>query len=206
MISCEWKRHGCTRMFSSLYAMRVHQRSCSFIRKSMKKRSRPTAVDDLPSADFGSRFRLNCDFETFQEMDNCGTNNAPPFMEENDDLLNTIGIVKEGTGRGHTKVDIDERLVTSAMIMMARLSRKAGRKAMDDIIRLFIEPEFSINKLQVMCRSVADCIKMENEMVSKTFSDQGFRRVTVHDEGKRIQCDLYVRSPIKLLTNQISGV
>lgn len=192
-------------MFKTVYAMRVHQRSCMFRDQSVTKKRRHSRSFHVLPTECGAQYRLRSDANAFKGREPSDNSVPSVPLEVDNELMRDIVSTSEQHETQLAELDNKEPLVTSAMMLMARLSRKAGRAAVDEVLRLLIHPEFQMEKLKSMCQSVSDCLKVENDLVEKKLSGQGFQRVIVFDDDKSVQCDLYMRSPLEVLSKQIRG-
>ena len=177
-----------------------------FQNQPLLKKKRRNSQGYSIGAERVSRFRLRCDEETFPSTDFEESFTEPePIEREDYETGNVIEELEKEEARYLKCFDKDESLVSSAMIKMARLSRKARRGAVDEIIKMLISPEFPMEQLKSKCRSLADCLMKEDSVFKATFFDRGFQKVIVRDEENLVQCDLYLKSPIRVLSDQISG-
>lgn len=181
--------------------MRVHQRSCHY-QEPPKRKSNTSRKDNCSSpAPLGRIVRLRCDRETFCNED-MGINSSPlPPIEQ--DMLSIIKNATRNEGNDTAKLSEENSLLTSTMLSLAKVSRKSGRNLVDDIIKTITNPAFPLQTLQNVCRSTRDCIKLEDSLFEEEMSGMGFRRILIYNDDHTVTCDLYLRSPIEVLSSQI---
>lgn len=184
--------------------MRVHQRSCCHQEEPKRKKWKPHGVYPNACSVWNPSLRLRCDRETFLNSDDPI---VPVYNSEyeQDKVLDIIRKLQTNNGIGNEKLSEEEQLLTSTMLLMAKVSRKVGRNNLDAVIKLIVNPLFPVDKMRSSCRSVMDCIRLENHLLHKNLSGMGFQRTTVLNEDKTVQCNLYLRSPIGVLASQIRG-
>ena len=204
MIPCEWKDRGCARMFQGIYSLRVHQRSCCYQRQPKRKKQKPHDASPNSTLLSNTHLRLRCDRETFLNSDN-PILPLPQFEHDQDKVSDIIRALQTNDGIGKEKLSDEDQLITSTMLLMAKISRKAGRNFVDAIIKMIINPLLPVDKLRISCRSVMDCIRLEDEVVHKDLCGMGFRRKVIFNDDETVQCSIYLRSPIDVIANQILG-
>ena len=177
-------------MFQSTYSMRVHQRSCSYQDQPMQKKRNVEIRKKTGSTIETSKVSIVSSF---------------PYDVDVEEVSNIVRALNDKDGIGCEKLTDEERLLTSAMLMMAKTSRKVGRGPVDSLIKMIINPLFPTEKFRISCQSITDCIHLENDIVSKNFLYMGYQRQIVLNDEKTIQCEMYMRSPIEVLSKQINA-
>ena len=207
MIKCDWQKHGCTRIFNSIYAVRVHQRSCLFRHTSSIKKRKRKELHHSSIATSISQLRFHCDKETFGRISHKVPTAAPENLYDDNSLVSYVmNHIQDQENR--TALDTGGNiayLATSAMVMLARFTRKVGKGAEDELINLSTSQDFPNTTFKRLCQSSKNCIKMESSLVENDLSIRGFSRIVVHDNDHDIQCDLYIKSPVTVLSTQIKG-
>ena len=155
MIPYERKDHGCARMFQGIYSLRVNQISCCYQDQPLRKKRKTHDASPNSTLLSNTHLRLRCDRETFLNSDNLVLP-LPQFEHYEVKVSYIFRALQANDGIGKEKLSDEDQLITSTMLLMAKISRKAVRNFVDAIIKMIINPFLPVDKLRISCRSVMD--------------------------------------------------
>lgn len=185
--------------------MRVHQRSCANKPEMPWTETGPSSSHEQFLIPKEPRWRLPCDREAFGSSPIPEESNESLNDGRDDDIYRIISSFLESSEPMANEASEASRLTAEAILILAKMSRTSGRNTVDDLIRVLINSKFPMDMFRSRCSSIRDCIKIEDETISKKLGSSGFRKLTMTDGTEMIHYDIYVRSPIELLQSQIRG-
>ena len=203
MFPCQYKKWGCSAVFMREHGVRVHLRSC--IHK--KRRDRHSRTGNI-------RYPLTVSRQegTFAPRINPITTpnmNMESVTLTDEDLALESGIEMEkflATLSGSSKEETLELFVLDKlMLKLGYISRLVGRKCVSELIQLVQSHELNSDEFRRRCHSAKECIELEDNIISSNLKDHGFKMITIKDPDSSIQCDIYMRSLISFLKQQIKG-
>ena len=202
MYTCEHSSRGCPQIFQRRFGLRNHLRSC--IHKERTKRLKKVVNPTFPA--FPEQYSDRDLPIPPEEMVVLRDDRYLPIygtVEPEGDVvpLEVLALLRHApkhSCREFSPIDI-------VILKLGHLSPVAGRRTVSDLIKLLYRKEFCFENFLKRCENVKDCIRFETQVVELEMKDQGFSLAIVKDASSDIECDIYLRSPVRFLKKQIQG-
>ena len=182
--------------------MRIHLRSCNSApyKVERKKQAYPEAFPDLYQ------------FNEQQEMRNdaVGEKRRCVAISDQDErhapgIQSIVSQVHEGSNIVLEVPTEEAQTVILLKLKLGRMGRATSQQEVNEIINLLSRPSFHLDSFLSSCANYNNCKIQEELTLQNSFNSIGFSKIALKDPVSEVYCDLYLRSTLEVLRNQIAG-
>ena len=216
MIFCTNRGNGCPRLFANGYNMKIHLRSCTNRRKNVfvepgiadgtnysrsKKRG---YLEAFPNDTWTSSLPRMC-YESLP--DELGSLQGVSKTLEGPQSINRcfVADIHEDCTAVGDGISEEKKAIILLKLKLGRLGRATSQKDVNEILRVLSLPSFRLGAFLSSCCNYNDCKLEEDSILQQSLHSKGFTKRTLIDPTTDVCCDIYARSPLQVLQNQIAG-
>lgn len=209
---CENAVHGCARTFSTKYGAAVHRRACistNKLGKIAKSRRKPKLR--IPNTLGGRSRRLINDAIAFSGIDydayvTQGDIEEPIISDDTNDT-NIWNIISQETKEEieNEEESKDPCSVKKLGRLFAYISSRAGSRVVNMALAVMRARDFDMNAFNEACKTTADCVNLVEKECRNQIKIHGFEYRSIVEPSQGIRFEMYMRSPVSSLSNQIKG-
>ena len=188
--------------FESSYGLHVHLRSCTYGTIVLQK----YVSNDAEQGVNGSRiFQENCQTSRRIECNYSLPAEEGSTVEIGSNLLDMhFTSLPSSTVKSGDDVQEYDQLSNLLMLKFERLGRRTSKQEVNSIISILKKSSFNLNKFLLRCGNYRDCVKERELQTQRSLGVLGFEKLEVVNPESQFRCNVYTRSPINVLQEQIA--
>lgn len=206
---------GCNFRSRSIRGMEVHVAKCNNRSRSSRSRISIRKKRTIPKRFGGTASRVPCDNVNWnKKLQNPPTTSLTEgiSIDPPPESVNLVTVTNEQSNSPlHTEqTNQEERslqkrqdTVNRLAALLGHFSRRIGKGSVSALMEILGDESLDINLFNSKFRDPSHCTAFVDNVFDREMSDQGFRKVTIFDTKEQHNCELFLRSPVSVLCEQI---